>query len=386
MARRLPRATNPFTFGDLALDDAFTDRLDDLRMLKADMLNGQNVALIAPRRYGKSSLVRRAAQELAAKGVLVVEVDLMKTPTKERFAAHLARAIHADLGSALFKAKEASLRLFDSLRVKPVITYDPGEASFGFTFASTPDQADIDDTIERLLELPARLAAEQKRTVVVYFDEFQEVTDIDPRLPQLMRSVFQEQPDVSHVYAGSRRDMMSRLFNGENEPFYRSAKVMEIGPIPHEPFAAFIRERFDGTGRGVAEEAVERVLGFTGGHPHATQELAYALWEEVPLGHAASTADVDTALAAVLRSENARFTLLWEGFPRAQRLLVQALAIEPGRVQAERFRDRYGLPAASSVQRAAGALVAAEVIAKREDGLHAIAEPFLGEWVRRNAS
>ena len=84
------RVVNPFYFGDLAVDEAFTDRRDELKSLKADMLNGQNVALIAPRRYGKSSLVRRASQELQRNGVLVAEVDLMKAPTKERFASHLA--------------------------------------------------------------------------------------------------------------------------------------------------------------------------------------------------------------------------------------------------------------------------------------------------------
>ena len=96
------RHANPFTFGDLALDDAFTDRGPELAELRSDMLNGQNVAIIAPRRYGKSSLLRRAAQGLVHEGVLVADVDLMKAPTKERLASKLARAIHDDIASPLF--------------------------------------------------------------------------------------------------------------------------------------------------------------------------------------------------------------------------------------------------------------------------------------------
>ena len=57
----MPRVRNPFRFGDLALDEAFTDRERELRALEADILNGQNVVIFAPRRYGKSSLVWRAA-------------------------------------------------------------------------------------------------------------------------------------------------------------------------------------------------------------------------------------------------------------------------------------------------------------------------------------
>jgi hypothetical protein len=317
--------------------------------------------------------------------VLVAEVDLMRAPSKERFAAHLARAIHDDLASVLFKAKEA-LAIFSSLRITPTITLDPGDGSYSFTFTASRVEADIDATIERLLELPAQLAAERKKRVVVCFDEFQEVTGIDPKLPALMRAIFQEQPDVAHVYAGSKREMMQRLFNDENEPFYRSAKVMEIGPIAPELFASFIRERFDATDRGIADAAVEGLLEVTGGHPYATQELAYALWEEVPNGFTASVEDLREALASVLRSENARFTLLWENLSRAQRSLLQALAVEPGRVQSTAFRDRHGLAAASTIQRAAEALTSAELIARRADGAHEVVEPFLVEWIGRYAA
>ena len=55
---------NPFRFGALALDEAFTDRKAEIAELEADVRNGQDVVVFAPRRYGKSSLVWRASQEL----------------------------------------------------------------------------------------------------------------------------------------------------------------------------------------------------------------------------------------------------------------------------------------------------------------------------------
>ena len=381
------RVSNPFYYGDLALDEAFTDRQSELAALEADLRNGQNVALIAPRRYGKSSLVRRATQNLVAEGVLVAEVDLMKTPTKEKLASVLARSIHRDLTKGVVtRAKEHAreqLKLFAGLRIAPVITVNPEDASysFSFSFSAAHAEADIDATLERLFELPAQLAAEQKRRVVVYFDEFQEITTIDPKLPTLMRAVFQEQPEVAHVYAGSRRDMMQRLFSDRNEPFYRSAKVMEIGLIPPALFKAFVKDRFDATDRGIAAVVLDDLLALTLGHPYGTQELAYALWEEVPEGFTALAPDLEAALAAVLRAENAHFTLLWEKISRAQRLVLQALATEPGRVQATPYREAHGLPGASTVQRATESLAHDELIARRADGAYAIIEPFLGEWV-----
>src|SRR3954447_24725386 len=97
---------NPFRFGALALDEAFTDRETELAELTADVRNGQDVVLFAPRRYGKSSLLWRAAQDLVRGDVLVAQIDLMRTPTKERLAEKLAQAIHEEIATPLFRAKE----------------------------------------------------------------------------------------------------------------------------------------------------------------------------------------------------------------------------------------------------------------------------------------
>jgi uncharacterized protein len=382
--RARERTRNPFSYGGLVSDEAFTDREPELEQLKTDVRNTQDVAVIAPRRYGKSSLVRAALGGLVAEGLLVVEVDLMATPTKERLAGKLAKSINDDIAPAAYKARE-HLRLFQSLRIAPSVTVDTdGHLSFGFSAGRDP--TDIDETLERLFELPASIAADKKREVVMFFDEFQEVTTIDPHLPAQMRAIFQTQSNVAHVYAGSRRAMMHRLFNDENEPFYRSAKTMELGPIPPPLFKPFIQAQFDRTDRAVDADALDRLLEITRGHPYATQELAYALWEEVPEGWSGSNDDLDDALEAVLRSENAHFTLIWENATRPQKLLLQALAQEPGRPFSAQFRNRHDLPSASHMQRALRPLVHAELVQREPDGYYDFAEPFLREWIRAYAS
>src|SRR5947209_17288964 len=184
---------NPFTFGDLALDEAFTDREDEVRELASDMRNGQNVLVYAPRRYGKSSLILRAAQEALRQKALVGYCDLMKTPTKERFAAALAKTIYADIASPVGHAFERAAELFRSLRVRPTMEVDPSDGSLRFSFQPGRRKSDIDETIERLFELLGELAAERQRPVVMVFDEFQEIVSLDPKFPNLMRAVFQTQ-------------------------------------------------------------------------------------------------------------------------------------------------------------------------------------------------
>ncbi|HEX6699800.1 MAG TPA: ATP-binding protein [Gaiellaceae bacterium] len=206
-------------------------------------MNGQNVVVFAPRRFGKSSLLWRVAHELVRDDeMLVAQVDLMKAPSKEKLAEKLAASIYDDIASTLFKVRERAAGVFRGLRVAPVMTLDSG-GSLGFSFRAGHHPSDIDATIERLLELPAQLASERDRRVAVVFDEFQEIVKIDRELLPLMRSVFQEQPNVAHVYLGSKRHMMEEIFNDENEPFWRSAKQVELGAIPAPAFAKYVRDR-----------------------------------------------------------------------------------------------------------------------------------------------
>ena len=372
---------NPFRFGALALDESFTDRERERRELVRDIRNGQDVVVFARRRLGKSSLAWSAAQAVAADGVLVAQVDLMTTPTKERLAAALAGSIFEQIASTLERVKETALAPFRGLQIRPSVTVDPEDGTYTFNFAVGSQPADIDATLERLFRLPGELAAGRGRRAALVMDEFQQVVEIDPKLPNLMRAVFQQQPEVSHVYLGSRRHVMERIFNDRNEPFWRSATAMELGPIEPPAFAPFLAERFEASGKAIAPDAVSRVLERTGGHPYATQQLAYFLWERTAPGAEADEEAVTLALGDVLRSEHTHFLLLWEGATPTQKLVLEALAADPGRPFRAEYRRRHDLGPATNVQRALTTLERRELVVG-QGGAYEIVEPFLAEWLQ----
>jgi hypothetical protein len=315
--------------------------------------------------------------------VLVGYCDLMRTPTKERLAAALAETIYSDLETAAGQALERATRLFRGLRITPTMEVDPIDGSLRFVFHAGRRRAAIDDTIEALLMLPGQIAAERGRRAALVFDEFQEIVTIDRHYPNLMRAVFQEQPEVAHVYLGSKRHVLERIFDDANEPFWRSAKRLEIGAIPAAEFARFLRHRFEGTEKAIDDDALARLLEATGGHPYGTQELAYFLWELVPTGHFARLGDVETALAQVLRSEHNHFAKLWDDAPHAQRLVMLALAEEPtGSLYSADYAERHDLPPKPALQRAIGALVTKEIAARHADRAYRIVEPFFADWLR----
>jgi uncharacterized protein len=382
---KLGSPKNPFSFGALALDESFADRENELAELTSDIRNGQDLVIYAPRRYGKSSLVWRAAHALSTERVLVAQVDLMTTPSKEGLAAALAKSIFEEIASPLERVREKALAPFRGLRVQPAINVNPENGAFSFGFGVGQRGPEIDATLERLLELPAELGSARGRPTALVIDEFQEIVAIDPGLPKLLRSVFQRQPEVAHVYLGSKQHVMERIFIDANEPFWRSAKSIELGAIPPEPFTAFIVERFRAGGKEVDAAVVDGVLGSTGGHPYATQELCYFLWEQTPAGETATEERLKRALAAVLRSEHTHFSLLWDGASAVQKQILRALAREPGHPFSGGYRDRHDLPASTNVQKALRALVKRELV-KGEAGAYRITEPFLADWLQANVS
>jgi hypothetical protein len=378
--------TNPFAFGGLAQDEAFVDREAELAALAADLRSGQDVVLLAPRRYGKSSLAFKVMQQALGEDILVAYCDLMRTPTKERLAGALARTIADNLLSPVDGLLERAAAVVRSLRVKPSLELDPTGASVRFSFETARNAQDLDDTLERLLELPAEIAADRGRRAALVLDEFQEVVRLDPSLPNLMRAVFQTQRDVAHVYLGSRQHTMSSLFNDRNEPFWRSARHMELGRIPRRPFATYLAERFRASERDADEGAIETLLDLTDGHPYATQELAFFTWGRVPHGHFTRAPDVLAGLDDVLRAEHNNLERIWDAATTNARLVLLALRDGPRNLYAEETRRTQGLPPATFVQRAAKSLLRDDLIEKLPDGRYAISEPFLAAWLERTTA
>lgn len=376
---------NPFRYGEVVRGDRFGGRERERQELMADILNGQNVVVISPRRFGKTSLVLEVLADIAD-SVPSAYVDLLRVPSVEHLPSALATEF-ARLLSPGDRMIDRVRRLFDDLALRPKFGVDEaGRPTVEFEPGASA--ADIGLTLDGLFQLPGRIAERRKTRVAVVFDEFQSVVDLDTGLPARMRAIFQLQADVAHVFLGSRRHVIERLFTGENEPMFRMAKVFPLGPIPADEFGPFIHGRFVSTKSPISAEAVERILSITGGHPHDTQELCYFTWAETSANgiYPIPPTAVDRALDRVLDAENARYGALWDRLAVSQRSLLVALSRESDAgVYEAKFRRRHRLGEPTSVARAAGRLVDLEVIAPvpGPGAVYRIVDTFLPAWLRR---
>jgi hypothetical protein len=382
----LVQRSRPFRFGQIVEGEYFTDRDAEARVLTEDLQHGLNVVLISPRRLGKTSLVLRVIDDVRRRGVLVAYVDLLRAPSKERLAAHLAAAIYAGLESPFDRARSRAATFFQHLRVKPKPTLNPdGTISFEFGASMIEDDRDADQTLEELLLLPAEIARHRQRRVALVLDEFQEIVELDPRLPGLLRSVFQAQGEVAHVFLGSRQHLLRRVFTDRGEPLYRLAKPMTLGPIPTDVFVPFVRERFAAGGSQITAEAAAHLVQLAEGHPNDTQELGHFAWAlAVAERQAASVEVVDRALASVLEAEASRFVDLWESLTNYQRIVLLAVALDEGvGLYREEIRRRHRLGPAGRTQKAVQRLVDRELVEPLAGAAYRVSDVFFRHWLRR---
>ena len=236
--------------------------------------------VFAPRRFGKSSLVWRPCEQPRDGRGARRPRRSDDHARKERLAAALARPIYEQslaTGSSWEQATGPLLSLAACSR-RSVSTRDRGRR---FSASPRPSEpADIDATLERLLELAGRAGrGARRRRVALVIDEFQEIVDDRPRLAQALAVRLPATAGVSHVYLGSKQHVMERIFNDANEPFWRSAKSIELDLIPAAQFAAFPRPHGSRRREDRRPGRVDRLSRSTGGHPYATQELCL-----LPLG------------------------------------------------------------------------------------------------------
>lgn len=376
----------PFRFGQIVGAEYFTDREAEMRSLADDIRHGLDVVLISPRRFGKTSLMLRVIDGLRHDGVLTAYIDLLRAPSKERLAAHLAAAIYGGLESPFDRARQRAATFFQHLRIhpKPTLNSD-GSLSFDFGIGMADEDPDADATLEQLLSMPAAIARERHCRVALVLDEFQEVIELDPHLPALMRSIFQTQGEVAHIFLGSRQHLLRRVFTARGQPLYRLARPMALGPIEAAVFVPFLRDRF-ATGRSqITTEAARRLVEITEGHPNDTQELGHFAWAlAVAEGRAATVDVVERALDTVVDAEDARFTEVWESLTPHQRLVLLVIALEEGTgLYREEIQRRHRLGPATRIQKAVRRLVDRELVEPTARAGYRVPDVFLRAWLKR---
>lgn len=361
---------NPFKYGGLVTGKDFADRESEMNEILKEIRSGTNIVLFSPRRMGKSSLLAELMHRHGAE-FLFVYVDLYGITTKTRMVEAFMSAL---VGSAYGTARKVAAGIRDVIkgsRLRLVIN-DKGEPGVEFSVGE-PSVPEIQD----MLDIPEEIARKRGKRIVVVFDEFQEIASLDGvSLLKAMRSRMQAHKHVSYIFAGSKRHLLMSIFEEREGAFFKSAKPLELGPIPKADFARFLVDRFVAAGGRLDHEAARAIVDASGGSSYYAQQIAHELfnistrprWPE----------DLESAVATALAHQSPAFYFLWDSIKSGtQRRYLTAVAREGRTASRSALIGRYGLTSASHVQRAVKQLDARGIT---EGG--AIVDPMFALWLR----
>jgi AAA+ ATPase superfamily predicted ATPase len=373
--------SNPFQYGGIVTGDAFCNRDAEKTDLLKAIRNHEKLFVFSERRFGKTSLIQSVISKLPKSRTLAAYVDLWPTDDERSFVNVLAKAIALSMSTSMQKLLHTSKALFSSL-VPSMTMNDEGKPEISFEFHRN---IKVDTALEDVLETPARIAKKESKSVVVVFDEFQQIVEYQSDLiERKLRSIIQKHPQVAYLFLGSRRHLIQKMFMDKSRPLYRAGGHYPLGAISEKHWTPFIRNHFKTTGQSISDELIHSICVCTQGHPFYTQHLCHAIWE---LGESRAKVTAETISAAtqlLLERENYAYTTLWESLAINQRKFLKGLASETAKVQpfGAEFIGRYVLGSASNVQRAVESLLEKDVI-DRDNGSFLISDRFFRLWLQR---
>lgn len=377
-------ARNPFVYGEVVPAAAFVDREAELDRLAGDLLAGQKVFLISPRRYGKSSLVRQALRGAARGGALIVDVTVSSYSSYVAFLEGYARAL-VSVETRVDRARTWLRDLLGAVRPEIRVAPDDTGGRLELSFPSIRTDRDVSRLAGEIFALPGRIAEARGRRMAIALDEFQAIGAFNGgSVEHALRAAVQHQRQVGYVFSGSEPSLMERML-GRSRPFYKAGPVMRLQKIPPDAFAEFLEAKLHATGIKPAPGLGAAIVELSGNLPYDVQRLAHELWDDARAEgrKTAGLEDLHVTLKRLLGEHQTLFEATWQRLTLAQRGALRAAVLEEGReLLSADVRARYRLTGASTVQASLAALVREEVLA-REGDRYVVVDSLLREWVAR---
>lgn len=370
----------PFVFGVAVEEEHFVGRNKEIAMLESNFKYGVNTILLAPRRMGKTSLVKRVAKDMQSDEIKIVHLDIFSCRSEYDFLNMFASAILKQTSSH-FEEWMQNAKDFLS-RIVPQVNFSPDATQeYSISLGITPKTNNPED----VLNLPELIARKKGIHIIICIDEFQQVGEFPDSLyvQKRMRSVWQHQQNVFYCLYGSKKNMMINLFQQRSKPFYKFGITMELGTISANDWIPFLCRQFKSEDRVLSEDIAERICNMVELHSSYVQQFAFNVLICTPVGESATEETLAMAYENLLDENTSLFQEKTENLTSYQlnflRAIISGVHKDFGLAN---VRDKYNLGSHSNIIRIKTALIAKELIETRNDGMF-IADPVMKQWLKR---
>ncbi len=368
----------PFIFGVATSGNNFTDRKAETARLLSNFQHGINTVLISPRRWGKTSLVRKVGSLAQTDKLKIVYMDIFSCRSDRDFYDAFASAVLKQTSSKIDEWIE-NVKLFLS-RVSPKISFGPDPMSdFSISLEQNPKSDDVDE----ILSLPEKIAQKKGINIVICIDEFQQIAEFkDSKIFQKrLRSVWQLQKSVSYCLFGSKKHLMNELFEKKSLPFYKFGDAVYLPKISTVDWVEYICGRFEATGKNISKELAERICLAVDNHSSYVQQLAWLVW--VQTDKFATEQNFEDAYNDIINQNTPLFEKQTENLTTFQLNLLKAIVNGVhSEFTSQEVLQKYNLSSSANVSIVKRALLKKELIEIEKKQIF-IPDPIMIEWLKR---
>lgn len=328
---------------------------------------------------GKTSLVIKVRSLAASDSLRIATLDIFGCRSPADFLTAYAAAVVKAAGRKTDDWLRTARQFLSALAPEITFGNDP-QNPFSLRFGIK----DLPQRTEDILNLPERIALQNKVRIVVCIDEFQQIGLFEDSLAfqKLLRSVWQHHTQVSHCLYGSHKHMMDSIFQTSSAPFYRFGDLFYLERIPREDWVSFIVARFNATGKSISEAIAGRIANTADRYSYYALQLAFRVWAFT--ASVAGEAELQRGVDLLLASCEPTFIEQTVRLTNRQMNFLHALSdgLTSG-FSEKAVLDRYDLTSSSNVIRVREALLEKDMILQPARGTVLLADPILKLWLQR---
>ncbi len=370
---------NPFVTKGYAGPEYFCDRQKETKDLVQLLTNENNMALISPRRLGKTDLIQHCFNQKEIKSqYYTFLIDIYATSSLTDFVSVFGKEILEELKPKGRKIWEKFITTLKSLQQE--ISFDiNGNPVWGLGLGNIKNPSITLDEIFEYLN-------HADKPCIVAIDEFQKITDYPhaSNIEAALRTHIQRCPNATFLFSGSKRHLMGEIFTSPARPFYQSVITMGLAPISLEKYEEFATNMFKKNGKDIEKEVIEEVYHRFNGVTQCLQRVMNVLFLFTQPGEMCKMEMLDEAINYLLNILSDNFETQLSQMPEKQRNVFRAIAQE-GTAQAVlsgAFINKYHLLSPSSVASALKALLDKDLITQ-ENGAYMVYDQFFALWLLR---
>jgi hypothetical protein len=370
---------NPFIYGHLSDYKSFLNRTDDITRLKQNINNQIHTIILSPRRWGKSSLIKVLEQKIGPnKNTIFCHLDMFNIQNKQDF---IDQYINIILKKSSSKFEEWMSNIKDFLsKIKPDISLDNdnfGKISIGI------EQSNSESNLSEALDLAENIAKKKKIKFVICIDEFQNIENISNSIgfQQQLRASWQHHQNVVYVLYGSKRHMMSSLFEKQSMPFYKFGDIFYLQKIAPDHFHKYIIKKFKDTNKKITQKFAKQITELMESHTYYVLQFSHIVWNNTE--HQVDNDTIKESIEDIIGRNSLFFETIYDNTSLQQRNTLRMLIEDKsGKLTSLENVHKYNFGSSSNVIQSLNALENKEIIDKFE-GTPKYADPVFRLWLKQ---